>query len=872
VPTGGGDGFYDFYTAYSGLGGAVYVGTGCNPEFIDCTFTNNSCEGGLCGITGLDGEPAEGRSEPGLRWKIDSFGAAVFCADNSSAVFKNCTFSDNFTDPNRPIRDQNLPYDPVSNYDNDDIFVGFGGAVAFKDNANVTFDNCTFTDNAADKGGAIYCTDSDPQINDCNFVDNSAQSGGGILFAGGFGRIARSNFVGNEASGDIGRGGGICSLGANALIFDCNISDNIAAESGGGIYISSKDADGNDLVVDGNTVFGYNKAVLLNCLITGNLAGVDGGGVSANWDSEPEIINCTIADNIVTGAGYGGGVYGSYGSYTNIVDSIIWGNSANFGPQIGIGITVSPSTMEVSYSDVQGAQSDAYVEEDCSLIWDPNNLYTNPFFVIGPLGDYYLSQTDVNDPAQTVDSPCVDAGSGSAIGVGMSGYTTRTDEVFDRGIVDMGYHHLSSLEVEKCRVADLLFDHIINFGDEAMFALNWLRDDCNENNDWCNDADFTFDGDVDFEDMGFLFECWLVGDTEPPVPNPSEWAVEPYSSSTSPPYSISMTAETSVDNWGGDVEYYFECVYGNCNDSGWQNDPNYTDDANGFSLDPNTEYGYRVRARDGYPLVPVGDLTGQPGNKTDWSVIRYAISGGGEEPPPPPDTTPPSPDPMTWAVYPHATSSTTIAMTATTATDDISDVKYYFEDVTTPSSNSGWIDVPTWTDVGLTPDTAYIYSVRARDTSPLQNVTGWSDPCSATTLEEGAEPNDPNIPEPPPQAPVIVGAIQVETGFYWHHIITALATTEDPLNLRFVCLDEPGISSEWVPRDGNAVDTYPPLVPGDLTTAPTITRGSGVITYNVAVGVSWNTWRWQVCGSNDANDYDPVSCSDPCAMPPPPPW
>ncbi|MHC4676787.1 MAG: right-handed parallel beta-helix repeat-containing protein, partial [Planctomycetota bacterium] len=395
---GGGDGFYDFYTAYSGLGGAVYVGTGCNPEFIDCTFTNNSCAGGLCGITGLDGLPVEGRWEPGLRWKIDSFGAAVFCADGSSAVFKNCTFSDNLTDPNRPIRDQNLPYDPVTNYDNDDIFVGFGGAVAFKDNADVTFDNCTFTDNAADKGGAIFCTGSDPQINDCNFIDNSANSGGGVLLAGGFGQISRSNFTENKATGVVARGGAICSLGANVLISDCNISNNSAAESGGGIYISSKDADGNDLVVDGNTVFGYNKAVLLNCLITGNLAGVDGGGVSANWDSEPEIINCTIADNIVTGAGYGGGVYGSYGSYTNIVDSIIWGNLANFGPQIGIGITVSPSTVEVSYSDVQGAQSDAYVEDDCTLIWDPNNLYTDPFFVIGPLGDYYLSETGVSDP------------------------------------------------------------------------------------------------------------------------------------------------------------------------------------------------------------------------------------------------------------------------------------------------------------------------------------------------------------------------------------------------------------------------------------------------------------------------------------------
>jgi len=854
---GDGSDFYDFYTKYTGLGGAVYVGPNCAPEFIDCTFTNNSCEGGLCGITGIDGMPMDHRQEPGLRWKIDSFGAAVFCADYSSVVFKNCTFSNNFTDPNRPIMDPNLPYDPVTNYDNDDIFVGFGGAVAFKDNADVTFENCTFTDNSADKGGAIFCTRSDSRINDCNFVDNSAQSGGGVLFAGGFGQISRSNFTGNEASGDVGRGGAICSLGANALISNCNISKNEADSSGGGVYISSKDADGNDLIIDGNTVFGYNKAVLLNCLITGNLAGVDGGGVSANWDSEPEIVNCTIADNIVTGVGYGGGVYGSYGSYTNIVDSIVWGNSAYYGPQIGIGITTSPSTVEVSDSDVQGAQSDAYVEDDCTLIWDPNNLYTDPFFVIGPFGDYYLSQTEVGDPNQAVDSPCVDAGSGSAISVGMSGYTTRTDELFDRGIVDMGYHHLITLEVEECRVVDLFLDHFINFKDFAVFAWWWLSDDCSGANGWCDGADVTFDGNVDWEDLEFYIGCWLVIDNDTPVPNPGEWAIEPYSSS---PTSIGMAAKTTVDTWGGDVEYYFECVYGDCSDSGWQSDPNYTDSG----LDPNTEYGYRVKAKDSR-CGDISDLncTFDPNdpndpnapNRTDWSDIRYAITSGEEEPLP--DTTPPSPAPV---ISSYTATSSSITLSATTASDE-SGVQYYFEDFYAPAFNSGWIANPTWTDVNLAADTMYTYRVKARDMSPLYNETEWSPPFDANTPAEGEEP-------PELQAPVIVGANQVQVGNYWHHVITARATTEDPLYFKFVCLDVSIFSSAWVPRDGPAVDTFDhPVQPGVLPDA-TITRGGGVITYDIALGVSWNLWQWQVCGSNDPSGV-PSLCSAPVGMPPP---
>jgi len=463
----------------------------------------------------------------------------------------------------------------------------------------------------------------------------------------------------------------------------------------------------------------------------------------------------------------------------------------------------------------------------------------------------------------------VDAGSGSAISVGMSGYTTRTDELFDRGRVDMGYHHLITSEIEECRVVDLFLDHFINFKDFAVFVLNWLRDDCSDDNGWCDGADLTFDGNVDWEDLEFYFGCWLVVDNDSPVPNPSEWAIEPYSSSTAPPYSISMVAKTTIDTWGGDVGYYFECVYGDCNDSGWQNDPCYTDDAKGSGLDPNTEYGYKVRAKDSR-CGDINDLncTFDPNdpndpnapNKTDWSDIRYAITSGGGEPPLPPDTTPPSPAPV---ISSYTATSSSITLSATTASDE-SGVQYYFEDVNAPAFNSGWIANPTWTDVNLAADTMYTYRVKARDMSPLYNETGWSPSFDATTLEEGEDPNEP--PPPPLQAPVIVGANQVQVGGYWHHIITARATAEDPLYFRFVCLNASIFSSAWVPRVGNAVDTFAhPVQPG-VQPNPTITRGSDVITYDISVGGSWNLWQWQVCGSNNPSGA-PSLCSAPVVMP-----
>lgn len=92
----------------------------------------------------------------------------------------------------------------------------------------------------------------------------------------------------------------------------------------------------------------------------------------------------------------------------------------------------------------------------------------------------------------------------------------------------------------------------------------------------------------------------------------------------------------------------------------------------------------------------------------------------------------PTPDPMTWASAPHATSSTSIAMTATTALDR-SGVEYYFTCTSSSGHSSGWQSSPGYEDTGLKPGTTCSYTVKVRDKSYNQNTTGSSEPAWATT-------------------------------------------------------------------------------------------------------------------------------------------
>ena len=103
-----------------------------------------------------------------------------------------------------------------------------------------------------------------------------------------------------------------------------------------------------------------------------------------------------------------------------------------------------------------------------------------------------------------------------------------------------------------------------------------------------------------------------------------------------------------------------------------------------------------------------------------------------------PDTTAPNPDPMTWALTPAANSRSSIQMTATTATDDSGQVEYYFACTSggVGCVDSGWVSSANFTLSGLAADTAYRFTVKARD--PAGNMTATTSEATATTLANQA--------------------------------------------------------------------------------------------------------------------------------------
>jgi len=208
-------------------------------------------------------------------------------------------------------------------------------------------------------------------------------------------------------------------------------------------------------------------------------------------------------------------------------------------------------------------------------------------------------------------------------------------------------------------------------------------------------------------------------DSTPPAPAPYIESIGPNS-----PTSISMTATVPFDDSG--VEYFFENTSVDGHDSGWQDDPNYTD----VGLDPNTEYSYRVKARDKSPAQ----------NETGWSATVTVAT------PVPPDMIAPVPDPMEWdpTVDPNGFDGTPreilidpnsqwgfgATMTAVVAVDaGGGPVEYFFECTSDRRYNSDWLtfpagQAPTYTvqlgRIGL----GYRFRVKARD--QFGNETAWS--------------------------------------------------------------------------------------------------------------------------------------------------
>ncbi len=266
-------------------------------------------------------------------------------------------------------------------------------------------------------GGALL-TYGSPVLTDVDFIGNQAVNGGGLNIQGSYNTVTinQARFIGNRAT------------------------STVYYTTGGGMYVNQGEGSSLNLtnaIFRGNTSTWYGGGMIIsvgdihitNVLFSGNWAGYSGGGMDIRQVA-PVLTNVTFSGNW---SYYGGGIYLA-SSGIDLVNSILWGNSAPYGNQI----CIDHGPVNATYSDIQGG----YAGEG-NIDADP--MFTFPITAtVAPTttGDYHLQIT----------SPAIDAGDNRAITVttDLDGNPRKVDiaSVPDTGygtppIVDMGPYEIA---------------------------------------------------------------------------------------------------------------------------------------------------------------------------------------------------------------------------------------------------------------------------------------------------------------------------------------------------------------------------------------------------------------------------------------------
>lgn len=214
-----------------------------------------------------------------------------------------------------------------------------------------------------------------------------------------------------------------------------------------------------------------------------------------------------------------------------------------------------------------------------------------------------------------------------------------------------------------------------------------------------------------FDDINGIIAIYGTGeqDITPPTPNPMTFQSPPSAASTT---AITMTATLATDEDSPPVQYYFDFYSGGPggNDRAWGTTRTYTD----FSLDPNTEYRYRCRARD----------DASPPNVTGYSPIdsafTLAIVPGA------PELTNVTTTTIDLNVDPSANPSYTDFAVVCATSDPVWD-GMYVNASGDPAVSEEWQTDDQWgitTIQGLVPGTEYSFQVKARNGDNIETAFG----------------------------------------------------------------------------------------------------------------------------------------------------
>jgi hypothetical protein len=227
-----------------------------------------------------------------------------------------------------------------------------GGGIV--NSADLTLTRCTFTDNTAVIGGAIYNFQGTVTATDCTFNGNTATStdfgeGGGAIYSIGTLNIADSTFTNNQARD----GGAIYNYQGTCTVTGSTFTGNTATTVDGGAVESYA---GTTLIVD-NCVFTQNTAnegggaidnmgtgIVTNSQFIDNSATIGGAIYNNEEGSILTVYNCDFTANAATNTNYFGGAAIFNNGTCTVTDSNFTGNNAT--PSDGATIdSIGPLTV-----------------------------------------------------------------------------------------------------------------------------------------------------------------------------------------------------------------------------------------------------------------------------------------------------------------------------------------------------------------------------------------------------------------------------------------------------------------------------------------------------------------------------------------------
>jgi len=444
-------------------GGAVYIGPGSDVSIDECEFFENWTHLGSGGVIYIapDADATIQFSDFGLTFAPD-LGGCIFIDSRGDVQIANCGFLGKssatyggaiFSMDSAPdIRDSDF-------YGNEAVE---GGAI-FAYDGSPTITGCYFDDNfaslndrtvdedlrgiGADGGGGAYAQNlGQAAVSDCTFANNEASEGGAVFSRAADISVSDSRFFDNEAF-NWGYGGGVNVMGGAAAITRCWFAGNYCGGFGGALAFTAY-SDTPDLGAVTNCVFDRNTAA-------------DAGGAIFAWGGLL-IGNCTFSANRVDFIRFIGGgdalalIRDPGDGPLDVFNSILWGSddqinaSPNGGP-----INLSHSNIQ---DDIPFGVTDA-----------GGNIFSYPRFVDINGPDNNPGTLEDNDLSLAANSPCIDAGDTpalTAIDASDLDFLHNTRVLDDTGaadtgvpegagVVDMGALEFQGTSDGRCSPADL---------------------------------------------------------------------------------------------------------------------------------------------------------------------------------------------------------------------------------------------------------------------------------------------------------------------------------------------------------------------------------------------------------------------------------